>query len=83
MQNFHLTSSPPVMVDDMKFCINTDYEHSPTLRTQTYSSEVNNCKHDNNTEPAGYVDKYINRNVCKQTSSAAQVVIAVIIMGRT
>jgi len=37
-QNFHLTSSPTVMADDMKFCIKTNYEYSPTLRTKPYSS---------------------------------------------
>jgi len=54
------------MADDMKFCIETDYEYSPTLRTKPYSSEVNNCKHDTNAELAGYVDKYINKNTCTQ-----------------
>jgi len=55
------------MVHDMKFCIETDYEYSPTLRTKPYSSEVNNCKHDTNAELAGYVNKYINKNTCTQT----------------
>jgi len=62
-QNFHLTSSPTVMADDMKFCTKTDYEYSPTLCTKPYSSEVHNCKHDT-TELAGYV-KYINKNICR------------------
>jgi len=59
VQDFHLASSSTVKADDVQFCIETDYEYSPTLRTKPYSAEVNNCKHDTNTELAGYVDKYI------------------------
>lgn len=64
MKDFHLTSSPTVMADDRQFCIKTDYGYSPTLRTKPYSSEVNNYIHDTNAELAGYVDKYINKNIC-------------------